>query len=147
MVPGFGLQEHGESLDIGREVWGPLGTSRAAGRILEPMWNAGGLVQGLTVLRLQGGALGALWVKRSQGEHREGHCVLQGCRRPWQRCRERLGVSEHFALRVHNHCRGGGEEGSRTLWVLFLRCLGTDCKKVGGPWLCWEGLGMLGGPG
>lgn len=102
----------------------------------------GGLVEGLAMLGLQRGAQGALEVKRSQGGHRGGHCLLQGCRRPCWRCREKLRVSEHFAggeegaLGMHNHCRDRGEEGSWTLGELVLGCLGADCKRMGGPWSC-----------
>lgn len=66
MVPGFRLQQHGGSLDTGRDVWGSLDTGRAAGRLSGSMWNAArGLVEGLAMVGLQGCTLGALGVKRS----------------------------------------------------------------------------------
>lgn len=111
VVPGFRLQEHGGpwiKAGLQEGYWGPCGMQR-------------GLVEDLAMLGFQGGTLGALGVKRSQGGHRGGHFVLQGCRRPCWWCKERLGVLEHFtgreegALGVHNHRRGGGKEGS---WAL-----------------------------
>lgn len=99
------------------------------------------------MLGLQGSTLAALGVKRSQGGHRGGHCVLQGFRRPCWRCRERLGGSKHFAggeegaLGVHNHCRGGEEESC--FWGAWVQ----TARGWGGSWLCWKGLEMLGGPG
>lgn len=42
---------------------------------------------------------------------------------------------------MHNHCKDGGEEGSRTLGELVLGCLDTDWKRMGGS------LVMLGGTG
>lgn len=140
VVPGFRLQEHG------RGHWIQVG-------MFGGPWIQVGLQEGCWG---PCGMQGDLWRVWPCWDCREMHCVLWGSRGPkgdtkeitvcFRGAGERLGVSEHFAsgeegaLRVQNHCRDGGEEGSWTRGEVFLECLGSDCRR-------WGSLVMLGGVG